>query len=154
MHATVDDLKQYLARKNELRNLIASSSERVARMRSSEQYPSLKTSDGSQHTASASDLTAQAIERRLALYADTETQIANLTAQIRAVETAVQSIADSQQRQVLRYRYMDADYCRNPQWWVIAKKMYGGTDERHIRACLRVHRAALVSFTKTGVFVI
>lgn len=150
MQATIDDLKQYLARKNELRNLIASSSERMARMKSSEQYPSLKTSDGSQHTASASDLTAQAIERRLALYADIEAQIANLTAQIRAVEIAVQSITDSQQRQVLRYRYMDADYCRNPPWASVTQKMYGSTEEKYTKSCLRIWKAALKNFKESS----
>ena len=150
MPVTIDDLKQYLARKNELRNLITSTSERVARMKSAEQFPSMKISDGSQHVASASDLTAQAIERRLEYVYSSECEIANLTAQIRDVEIVVNSIENSQERQILRYRYMDADYCRNPQWWTIAQKMYGGMDERHIRACLRVHKAALARFEEIG----
>ena len=147
---TIDDLKQYLARKNELRNLITSTSERVARMKSAEQFPSMKISDGSQHVASASDLTAQAIESRLEYVYSNECEIANLTAQVRAVEIVVNSISDSQQRQILRYRYMDAEFCQNPRWNEIARKMYGTDQERFLQLCFRVHRVALESFERIG----
>lgn len=150
MPVTVEDLKQFLSLKNELRNHAQYIQERLARMKSAEQYPTTQLGDVSQHTTGATDAKAKAVEKRL-LYTDTSnSEVLTMLQRLREIEATVNLIKDSQQRQILRYRYMDADGCRYPQWWMVAKKMYGGTDERHIRACLRVHNAALASFEKVA----
>lgn len=150
MPVTVEDLKQFLSLKNELRNHAEYIQERLARMKSAEQYPTTQLGDVSQHTTGATDAKAKAVEKRL-IYTDTSnSEVLTMSQRLREIEATVNLIRDSQQRQILRYRYMDADGCRYPQWWMVAKKMYGRTDEQYVRACLRVHKAALASFEKAA----
>ena len=58
---TKDDLLKYVPLKREIENRM----EYLARMKSHEFYPEAKETDGSQHTGTASDANAKAIEHRL-----------------------------------------------------------------------------------------
>ena len=136
---TKDDLLKYVPLKREIENRM----EYLARMKTHEFYPEAKETDGSQHTGTASDANAKAIEHRLEYEESIAPIIAQSRAEVERIERAVAALENPMEREIIRLRYLDPQFCRLPRWNDISIRIYGDDEEKYIRACARIHRLAL-----------
>ena len=138
---TKERLTRYVSLKRENENRL----ERLARMKSDAEMPAQREPDGSQHTGSAGERMARSVER----YMEYEDQIRPLISEnekeMAAIRAAVAALPDPMEREVLRLRYMDGDYCRMMKWREVALHIYGDDDAKDIIAVQRLHGAALAS---------
>ena len=122
--------------------------ERIARMRNEEKFPAMRESDGSQHTPGTGDRMERAIIRRMEYEDEVADQLNESIAEMRKIERAVNSLANIQEREVLRLRYLDGSGCRHMSWPEVAMAMYRDNDEKHKQAVYRIHGRALKNITK------
>ena len=136
---TKERLRSYIY----LRREVDSRLERIARMKSQEQFPEHKESDGSKHTASGYGRMENAIIRRMAYVESIAADIEAKLDEMDAITAAVDRLEDSQEREVLRMRYIDCEECRHTSWRDIAFDMYGDDDEAQLKMVFRIHKRAL-----------
>ena len=139
-------LRSYIFIRREVDNQL----ERLARLRNDELIPAIKQGDGSQRTAGHSDRMANAIIRRMAYEDKIADDMEQKMDEMDAIEEAVNSLADSQEREVLRLRYIDCTGYRHTGWRIVAKKMYGDDDEAQLQMVYRIHGRALQNIGKYG----
>lgn len=125
--------------------------ERLQRMRSQEILPAQKESDGSAHTAGASDRMANAVIRRMAYEDRVLPQIRAAQAEMDAIEAEISALRDPLERTVLRLRYIDGEYCRHMKWKDVATNVYGDDEEKHLTAVHRIHGRALENLRAASV---
>lgn len=138
-----DTIKQRLISYIYLKKEVDHQLERLQRMRSQEILPAQKESDGSKHTAGASDRMANAVIRRMAYEERVLPEIKAAQAEMDAIEDEISALRDPLERTVLRLRYIDGEYCRHMKWNDVAIKVYGDDDEKHLQAVYRIHGRAL-----------
>lgn len=141
---TKQRLSQYIFLKMEVEH----QEERLARMRNEEKFPTMRESDGSQHTQGTGDRMERAIIRRLEYEDEVADQLNKSIAEMRKIERAVNSLANIQEREVLRLRYLDGSGCRHMPWPEVAMAIYRDNDEKHKQAVYRIHGRALQSIAK------
>lgn len=146
--STTKQIKQRLSNYLYLKNENEDHFERLTRMKNDEKIPAMKEGDGSQHSGGASDRMANAIIRRLSYEEKILPLISQNQDEMDAIEDIINAMPDSQERMVLRMRYIDGEFCRHIKWEDIAKKIYGDNDEKHLQAVYRLHGRALQSFRK------
>lgn len=117
--------------------------ERLARMKNDEQMPAMRFGDGSQHTGVVTDRMANAIARRMEYEEKITPLIERNRAEMDAIEDAISSLDEPMEREVLRMRYIQGEYCRHMSWQDIAACLYGDNDEKHMQAIYRLHGRAL-----------
>lgn len=126
-----------------LRKEVDGKLDRLARMKSEESMPPMRPSDSSKRTPSTGDRMERAILRRMAYEERESARIAEIQEEMEAIETAINSLADPQEREVMAYRYMDGSYYRLMKWREIALKVLGDDDDNYMRAVFRIHERAL-----------
>ena len=126
-----------------LRKEVDGKLDRLARMKSEESMPPMRPSDGSKRTPGTGDRMERAILRRMAYEERESARIAEIQEEMEAIETAINSLADPQEREVMAYRYMDGSYYRLMKWREIALKVFGDDDDNFLRAVFRIHERAL-----------
>ena len=136
---TKEQLQSYVGLRLEAENI----TERLARLRAEAQLPPMRNSDGSQHTPGAADRLARSVEALLEYEQRTAPRLARIRAQLAAIEAAVDALPDPLEREVLRLRYLDAEFCRLTRWGPIAVRMYGDDEEKHLKAVQRLHLSAI-----------
>ena len=141
---TKQRLESYISLRLEIENQL----ERLTRMRNDEQIPAMRESDGSKHTGSAGDRLERAILRRMEFEARVLPQIEAAQAEMEAIEDAISNVRDPMEREVLRLRYTDGDYCRLMPWRDVALRLFGDNDDCHLLATYRLHAKALQSVKK------
>lgn len=122
--------------------------ERLIRMKNDELIPAQKESDGSAKTPGASDRMANAIVRRIKYEDEIRDDMERKLAEMEAIRTAIRSLSDPMEREVLRLRYMDGTGYRRMGWRAVAENMYGSDDEAQLQAVYRLHGRALGSISK------
>lgn len=138
-----DPIKERLYSYIYLRKEVDHQLERLQRMRSQEILPAQKESDGSMHTACASDRMANAVIRRMAYEDRVMPEIKAAQAEMDAIEDEISALRDPLERTVLRLRYIDGEYCRHMRWRDVAISVYGDDDDKHLQAVNRIHKQAL-----------
>lgn len=122
--------------------------ERIARMKSQEQFSGLRQGDGSRHTGGAGDRMAQKIESRISLEMEQDPIIADNLKEMEEIRQAVSSLKNPMERVVIRLRYIDGTCNRMMPWSDVAIQIYGADDERHLHAVYRLRDAALQNLSK------
>ena len=122
--------------------------ERLARLRNQEKFPAMRESDGSQHTQGTGDRMERAIIRRMEYEDEVADQLNESIAEMRKIERAVNSLANIQEREVMRLRYLDGSGCRHMSWPEVAMAIYRDNDEKHKQAVHRIHGRALKNIAK------
>jgi hypothetical protein len=136
---TKDRLEKYISLRTEVDNQL----DRLARMRSDEQFPTAKLGDEGRKVGGASDRMARAIIRRMEYEERILPQIEEAQAEMEAIEDAIDSLHDPLERDVLRTRYIDGNYHRHTKWREVARIVLGDDDENRIRMAFRIHEQAL-----------
>lgn len=136
---TKEDLVKYVPMIREIENRM----EHLARMKSHEIYPDAKEADVSQRTAGSGDTAAKAVEHRLAYEDIIAPIILKNRTEIARIDAAVAMLDNPLEREIIRLRYMDPKFCRLTKWNEISIRIYGDDEERYIRSCARIHKAAL-----------
>lgn len=98
--------------------------ERLERMKSNEQFPAAKESDGSKHVVTGYDRMGNAITKRLEYWEKIKDDMAADKAELDAVEQAVKALRDPLEQEVLRLRYLVGDCNRPMKWRNVALIMY------------------------------
>ena len=137
--STKERLKSYIF----LRSEVDKQLERLSRMKSDELFPAHRESDGSKHTASGSDRMANAIVRRLQYEEKILDEVERKMDEMDAIQSAIDSLTDSLEREVLRMRYVDCDGLKHTPWREIALDLYGDDDEAQMQMVFRIHGRAL-----------
>lgn len=136
---TKEQLQSYVGLRLEAENI----TERLARLRAEAQLPPMRNSDGSQHTPGAADRLARSVEALLEYEQRTAPRLAQIRAQLAAIEAAVDALPDPLEREVLRLRYLDAKNGRLVKWRKVAYAIYGDDDDSDMQAVFRLHDEAL-----------
>lgn len=141
MHPTIKQrLKGYVL----LRRSVENQLERLARLKNAELIPAIKESDGSQRPpATDSSRMENAIVRRLTYEDEIMPDVEAKLAEMDAIRAIVNSLADPQEAEVLRHRYIDCTGYRLTPWRDIACEMYGDDDEAQMQMVYRIHGRAL-----------
>lgn len=140
--------KQRLASYVSLRMEIENRLERLERLRNEAKIPAIRQGDGSQRTPGSGDRMERAIIRYMEYEEKIKPQIESTRKEMDAIEDAIDAVGDPLEREVLRLRYTDGEGCRLMPWRIVAMRLFGDDDERHILATYRLHGRALVSISK------
>lgn len=140
---TKQRLKNYVYVRREVENQL----ERLARMKNEEQIPAIRPGDGSKKNKGGGDRLERAIIRRLEYEEQALPQIEAAQEEMETVRAAIDSLEDPLEREVLRLRYIDGEYCRMMPWREVAVIIYGSDDEKYIQATFRLHGRALKRIT-------
>lgn len=103
--------------------------ERLERMKSNEQFPAAKESDGSKHVVTGFDRMGNAISKRLEYWDKIKDDMAADKAELDAVETAVNALRDPLEQEALRLRYLVGENNRPMRWRNVALIMYNDDSE-------------------------
>lgn len=134
-----ETLSQYKQLQFENENIL----ERIARMKAREEYPAEHEADGSQCTATAGERMALAIESRISYEKSTAQRLADNRTAMHRIESAINALESPLEREVLRLRYLDGSYNRLSKWSEVAFSLYGNSEEKDVKAALRLHNAAV-----------
>ena len=150
---TQEHLEKYIGWKMR----VDSNQERIARAKSNETFPPMKEGDGSKHQPGAGDRMVSAILQRMDIEARLLPIIEETLDKMERIEQAVYSLEDPFEQEVLTYRYLDGyidedgDYHYKLMPWAdVAVKIYGGDEEKHLKATYRLHDRAIESLSKVG----
>ena len=137
--------------------------ERIARLKSAEEFPARpEGSEGGGSSQPNKDRMGSAIVRRMLQEERVRQRIAEINAELDEIEDAIDQLQNPLEREVLRLRYLDGednrdneddpDSARNPvkhmEWKDISLRIYGDNDEKHLRATYRLHGLALENISK------
>lgn len=125
--------------------------ERIARMKSNEQFPAMRESDGSSHQPGASDRMGNAVIKRITYEDEITAELEANLAEMDAIRKAIKSLDDLMEQEVLWNRYIEPDGIKHMPWRDVAIRMYHNDDENTIRAVTRLHGKALESIRKVEV---
>lgn len=130
--------------------------ERIARMKSNEQFPAMRESDGSSRQPGASDRMANSVIRRLTYEEKIQAQIEANLVEIEAIQMAIDALDDPMEQECLRCRYIDGaedeeGRLKHMPWREVALKVYYSDTENAIRAVTRLHGRALESIRKVDI---
>lgn len=118
--------------------------ERLARMENEQFIPAMRMGDESKHSPSAYDRMGSATIRRLDFEGETEDEIAEIKAKMKAIETAIKALPDPMHRGVLIQRYVNGyDGYKLKPWRSIAIQLYRMDDDAALKRVQRIHREAL-----------
>ena len=123
--------------------------ERLARLKSAEQFPTRPEGNEGGGTGQPNPHRQEnAIVRRILHEDRMNARIAEIMKELDAIDDAIDSLPDALEREVLRLRYTDGENNRHMEWSEIALQMYGDNDEKHVLASQRLHGRALVNISK------
>lgn len=143
-HMTKQRLASYVSLRFEIENQL----ERLERLKNEAKIPAVRQGDGSQHTPGSGDRMERAVIRYLEYEERISPQIESIRAEMQAIEDAISSLPDPLEREILRLRYIDGEFCRLMPWKEVSLRLFGDNDERHILAAYRLHGRALMSISK------
>ena len=136
-----ESLGRYLALRAETENRL----ERLARLKNAAEIPAMRTGDGSQHTGSSGERMARAVEAYIEYEEQIRPQIEANQREMAAICAMVEALQDPMEREVLRLRYLDGQTVQLSRWQDVAYRLYGDDDEKHVHACMRLHKRAILN---------
>lgn len=138
--------KERLASYITLRMEVDHQLERLERLKSAEQFPSMSNSDsGGSKGGVSGDRIERAILRRMEFEQRALPKIKRAQKEMADIERAIDDMPDPLEREVLRLRYIDGDCARHMPWKDVAENLFGDNDDRHMLAVYRLHNKALNS---------
>ena len=144
---TQDRLNKYLALEREAENC----RERIARMESRTQFPTMGEPSESKHQPGSGDRMERDIIRLMECREKSEPIIEANEAEMKAIENAIDALADPLEREVLRLRYIDGSYSvksKKMKWKDVALIMYGNNEKSTIDMLYQIHNKALQNIGK------
>ena len=141
---TQQRLAAYVSLRTEIENRL----ERLARLKNETEIPAVRQGDGSQHTPGAGDRMERAVIRYMEYEVRTRPLIEENRREMEAIETAINSLRDPMEREILWLRYIDGEHCRLMPWKEVALHLFGDNDDRHLLAAYRLHGKALNNIRK------
>lgn len=128
---------------------VQSREERLVRMRSDAEMPAGKESDGSKHTVTGYDRMGNAVIKLLEYEDKIREPMAADKAELAAIESAIDSISDPIEQEVLRLRYTETtETNRRLRWRDVALRMYHDDSDADILRVQRLHQKALEHITR------
>lgn len=126
-----------------LRTEIERYQERIAEMKSEEQFPGACRSDGSQHQPGGGGRQERVVLRRIAYEEKMAPLIRSIRAEMQEIEEAVNGLKDPLERLVLHLRYIEGDSIRPKSWADVARQIYKSDDYKSKRAAERLGERAM-----------
>lgn len=133
-----EQLYSYAKIKQQVENQL----ERLVRMKNEELIPALKMGDESKRTPGATDRMAKAVIRRITYEEEISASMEANLAEMDEVRSAIASLPDPMEQEVLNLRYIDCEGYKHTPWKDVAFKIYGDDDESQIRAVHRLRKSA------------
>lgn len=125
--------------------------ERLMRMRSNAEMPAGKVSDGSKHIATGYDRMGNAIIKLMEYEEKIRESMAADKAELAAIESAIDSIRDPIEQEVLRLRYTETtENNRRLRWRDVALRLYHDDSDADILRVQRIHQKAVECITLGG----
>lgn len=140
---TKERLLSYISLRMEIENQL----ERLERLKNEAKIPAIRRDDGLPGDKCKHGKMERAIIRAMEYEEAIGPMIDANRLEMQAIEDAIDSLPDPMEREILRLRYIDGDFCRHMPWKDVALNLFGGNDERHILATYRLHGKALVSIS-------
>ena len=147
---TKEELKQRLAAYKPLQFEVEQKLDRLARMKSDEQLPATRESDASKSTGGKGDRMERAILRRMEWEEKNLPQIEAARREMADLEAIIDGLEDPMGRECLRLRYLDGEDIKLTKWLDVAIGLFGGDDDKYIKAAFRILDAALTELCKKG----
>lgn len=144
----ITETKKRLASYVSLRKEIENRLDKLAYLKNQEKLPGMMEHSESQRTSGTGDRMERAIIRRMEYEERIKPEIASRRRQLAEIDEAIESLDDPMQREILRLRYTESEFCRLMPWKEVALNLFGDNDERHILATYRLHGRALVSISE------
>lgn len=138
-----DQKKKRLASYVSLRTEAENMEDRLARLKSEAEMPPMKMGDGSKHTGGSGDRLERAVLRLMEYKEKNLPKIQANRRKMQAIEDAIDALSDPLERSVLRMRFLESDDSRLVKWAIVAAGIFGGDDEKHMRAVFRLRDSAL-----------
>lgn len=142
--------KERLVRYHAMKRENANRMEKLHQMQADAQMPAPKDPDGAMPTGSSGERMARAVEAYLEYEEQIRPVIEANRQEMATIEAAVEALLDPMEREVLRLRYLEGEYCHMMPWAHVSAKLYGQDDEKHLLATYRVHRRALKNIEATA----
>ena len=143
---TTDKVKSWLSSFQRLEYEYISLVERYENYKNAQYYPAMRMGDEAKHTPSAFDRMGNATIRRMDfedMYAE---KIAELKAEMNAIEAAIKTVPDPMHRAILIQRYIIGhDGYKLKPWRAIAIQLYRHDDDADLKRVQRIHREAVAS---------
>lgn len=136
---TKQRLSSYISLRMEVDNQL----ERLERLKSQEQFPSMEMGNESQHMPGNGDRLERAILRRMEFEKRAMPKIERNRKEMARIEDAIDEMPDPLEREVLRLRYIDGDCSRHMPWKDVSEKLFGDDEDKHMLAVYRLHNKAL-----------
>ena len=140
---TKERLSSYISLRVEIENQL----ERLERLQNEAKIPAIRRGEGSHRNQYKNGKMERAIIRAMEYEKIIRPMINANRLEMQAIENAINSLPDPMEREILRLRYIDGDFCRHMPWKDVALNLFGDNDERHILATYRLHGKALVSIS-------
>lgn len=123
--------------------------DRIAQMKSEEQFPEIRAGDGSQHQPGTGDRLERAVIRRMEYEEKMAPSINAVRAEMKAIEDAVNAMDNPYERLVIQLRFLEGDGSfRLMKWRDVALRLYRDDDFKDLRAAQRLCDKALESITR------
>lgn len=142
---TVKEAKRRLCQYIHLQFELYRQCERLARLKSAEKFPTRPEGNEGGTGQPNPHRQENAIVRRMEYENKMNARVAEITAELDAIDDAIDSLPDALEREVLRLRYTDGENNRHIEWSEVALNLYGDNDEKHLLATYRLHGRALVN---------
>ena len=140
----IDRVKNWLSGYQGLKFEYDTRAERLARMENEQYIPAMRMGDESKHSPSAYDRMGSATIRRIDYEDEISEEIAEIKANMRAIETAIKALSDPMHRGVLIQRYVYGfDGYKLKPWKYIAAQLYRQDDDSALKRVQRIHKEAI-----------
>ena len=122
--------------------------DRLARLENDRELPAMQEGDGSQRSLLKTSRMENAAIRKMMQEKRITQRLEAICDELAEIEDAVDMLTDPMQKEVIRLRYMDCEYCKHTRWNDVAKSIYGDDEEKHLLAIWRIHSHALLELEK------
>ena len=140
---TKERLLSYISLRMEIENQL----ERLERLKNEAKIPAIRRGEGSHRNQYKNGKMERAIIRAMEYEEAIGPMIDANRLEMHAIENAIDSLPDPMEREILRLRYIDGDFCRHMPWKDVAFHLFGNNDDRHMLAVYRLHGRALMSIS-------
>lgn len=140
------DAKEYLESYAALKMEVRMNEDRICEVFNETQIPAAHLSDGSKRTSGDRGPQESANIRYIETKDRLQPVIDAKKAQMREIESVIDSMSNPMYREVLRIRYTDTTGWKPVKWREVAMRMYGDDDDNAIQNLIRYHREALAAF--------
>ena len=140
---SVDEIKKRLSNYSAIRVELDNLEERLERLKSEEELPPMRPSNGSKPTGGTGDRQERAVIRRMEYEERHGAEMEAKRAELREIENLIDAVPDPMERMVLRIRYTDSETAKPMPWREVAMVIYKDDSDSKMLAIYRLHGRAL-----------